>query len=264
MAQIIIDKLKARDSFTVACVNFERQDFIDVLYSPSEGHTLDLKCLVSECGSIGKQLLNGVYRDDDLLGDAVETASRFFDARDHSVPHIFLVSANHDTTLSTAYNSAVGLTTVTLEDHYDFGPTPRLGWHICHELNSDPSSSVGFQNRVEKALCHIRSGFTPGTITNLHLRLKAGIECDIQVCGRTSIASLRPGETWKILVRVSIVQEQGFDRLERDIKTLLHCNDVPGDMDHRKPALVATLTFNHSLQPTCSSKIVKSCRATRG
>jgi hypothetical protein len=260
MAQIIIDKLKTRDSFAVACVNFERHGFIDVLFLSSEARDLDLKRLISERTSAGKQPINGALRDDDLLGDAVETASRLFDTNDHSTPHIFLVSANHDTTLSTVYNAVVGLTTVTLDDHYDSGPSPRLGWHIYPEINSDPSSALDFQNKVDKALCHIRSGFTPGTITNLHVRLTPSAKFDVQICGRTSIASLRPGETWKILVRVSMPEGQSSDSLEQNIRSLLRCGDVPGEMNDRVALFVATLRFNHSLQSSCSSKIVKSCR----
>lgn len=264
MAQVIINNLQERDSVVVACVNFERNDCIDVLFSMSESRDFDLARLLSDCTSAGKQLINGAFRDDELLGVAVENSFQLFGSNSPSVPHVFLISANRDTTLNTTYNAAVGLTTVTLEDHYEFGPTPRLGWHICPELNLDQNSSFDFQYKVEKALRHIRSGFSSGNITDLNVRFALASGYDIQVCGRTSIASLRPGEAWKLLVRVSASGAQGSNRLEREIKSMLHYGDISGaDVNRGESILLATLRFNHSLQPGCSLKMVKSCSIAR-
>lgn len=264
MAQVILDKLQESDSVVVACVNFERNDCIDVLFSTRGNCDFDLSRLLSDCTSAGKQLISGAFRDDELLGVAVGNSFQLFGSNSPSVPHVFLVSANHDTTLNTTYNAAVGLTTVTLEDHYEFGPTPRLGWHIYPELNLDQSSSFDFQVKVEKALCHIRSGFSSGNVTDLHVTFALASGYEIQVCGKTSIASLRPGETWKLLARVNLAGEQGSNRLEREIESMLHYGDISGaDVNRGGGILVATLRFNHSLQPSCSSKMVKSCSVVR-
>lgn len=264
MAQVILDKLQESDSVVIACVNFERNDCIDVLYSTRGNCDFDLARLLSDCTSDGKHLISGAFRDDELLGIAVNNSFQLFGSNSPSVPHVFLVSANRDTTLNTAYNASVGLTTVTLEDHYEFGPTPRFGWHIYPELNLDQSSSFDFQHKVEKALCHIRSGFSSGNVTDLSVRFALASGYEIQVCGRTSIASLRPGEAWKLLVRVNMSSEQGLNRFEREIKSMLHYGDIAGaDGDRGERVLVATLRFNHSLQPGCSTKIVKSCSILR-
>ncbi|PCG99339.1 Hypothetical protein PENO1_053580 [Penicillium occitanis (nom. inval.)] len=265
MAQVILDKLQESDSVIIACVNFERNDCIDVLYSTRGNCDFDLARLLSDCTSDGKHLISGAFRDDELLGVAVNNSFQLFGSNSPSVPHVFLVSANRDTTLNTTYNAAVGLTTVTLEDHYEFGPTPRLGWHIYPELTLDQSFFFDFQHKVEKALCHIHSGFSSGNITDLSVRFALASGYEIQVCGRTSIASLRPGETWKLLVRVNLTGEQGSNRLEREIKSMLHYGEVAGaDVDPGQSILVATLRFNHSLQPGCASKMVKSCSIVRG
>jgi hypothetical protein len=264
MAQVILDKLQECDSVVIACVNFERNDCIDVLFSTRGNCDFDLARLLSDCTSAGKQLINGAFRDDELLGAAVDNSFQLFGSNSPSVPHVFLVSANRDTTLNTTYNAAVGLTTVTLEDHYEFGPTPRLGWHIYPELNLDQNSSFDFQHKVGKALCHIRSGFSSGNITDLSVRFVLASGCEIRVCGRTSIASLRPGETWKLLVHVNISGEQGSIRLEREIKSMLHYGDVgAADVGREESILVATLRFNHSLQPGCLAKMNKSCSVVR-
>lgn len=264
MAQVILDKLQESDSVVIACVNFERNDCIDVLYSTRGNCDFDLARLLSDCTSDGKHLISGAFRDDELLGIAVNNSFQLFGSNSPSVPHVFLVSANRDTTLNTAYNASVGLTTVTLEDHYEFGPTPRFGWHIYPELNLDQSSSFDFQHKVEKSLCHIRSGFSSGNVTDLSVRFALASGYEIQVCGRTSIASLRPGEAWKLLVRVNMSSEQGLNRFEREIKSMLHYGDIAGaDVDRGERVLVATLRFNHSLQPGCSTKIVKSCSILR-
>ncbi|KAE8555078.1 hypothetical protein EYB25_003626 [Talaromyces marneffei] len=260
MAQVILNKLQGRDAVVVACVNFERNDCIDVLFSTSENCDFDLARLLSDCTSAGKQLINGAFRDDELLGVAVDNSFQLFGSNSPSQPHVFLVSANRDIALNTTFNAAVGLTTVTLEDHYEFGPTPRPGWHIYSGLDLGQSSSFDFQHKVEKALCHIRSGFSSGNITDLNVRFALASGYEIQVCGRTSIASLRPGEVWKLLVRVNMSGEQDSNRLEREIKSMLRCRDIAGlDFDRGESILVATLRFNHSLQPGCSLKMVKSC-----
>lgn len=264
MAQVILDKLQESDSVVIACVDFERTDCIDVLFSTRGTCDFDLARLLADCASAGKQLINGSLRDDELLGVAVGNSFQLFGSNGPSVPHVFLVSANHDTTLNTTYNAAVGLTTVTLEDHYEFGPTPRLGWHIYPQLNLDQSSSFDFQHKVAKTLSHIRSGFSSGNITDLNVRFALASGYEIQVCGRTSIATLRPGETWKLLVRVNMSGEQGSNRLEREIKSMLHYGDIAGaDVDPGQRFLVATLRFNHSLQPGCSSKMLKSYSIAR-
>ncbi|EED22264.1 hypothetical protein TSTA_095100 [Talaromyces stipitatus ATCC 10500] len=264
MAQEIMDKLDERDSLVVACVNFERIDCIDVLFSTNGIRGFDLARLLSDCTSAGKQLINGALRDDELLGVAVENSFQLFDASNSLVPHVFLISANRDTTMSTTYNPAVGLTTVTLEDHYDFGPTPRLGWHIYPEMNLEKSSSLGFEHKADKALCHIRTGFSSGSITDLHLRFSPAAGYETQICGRTSIASLRPGETWKLLVHISHYEEQGFNSLEREIKSMLRYGEFAGlNCDRGGGILEATLRFNHSLHPSCSLKMVKSCSIVR-
>ena len=152
MAQVILSKLQENDSVVVACVNFERNDCIDVLFSTSRNCDFDLAALLSDCASAGKKLISGAFPNDDLLSAAIGNSFQLFGGNSPSVPHVFLVSANHNTTLNTTYNPAVGLTTVTLEDHYDFGSTPRLGWHIYPELSLDQSSSFDFQHKVEKAL----------------------------------------------------------------------------------------------------------------
>lgn len=264
MAQAILDKLQDSDSVVIACVNFEKEDCIDVLFSTSGICGFDLERLLSDCTSAGKQLISGAFRDDELLADAVNNSCQLFGSKSPSVPHVFLVSANRDTTLNTTYNPAVGLTTVTLEDHYELDPSPRLGWHIYPELNLDQSSSLSFEYKVEKALCHIRSGFFSGNITDLNVKFTLASGCDIQVCGRTSIASLRPGEAWKILVRANMAAERQSNRLEREIKSMLNSRDIAGaDVDRGEGILMATLRFSHSLQPGCSSRIVKTCSMVR-
>lgn len=108
MAQVILHKLHKSDSVIIACVNFERNGCIDVLYSTRGNCDFDLARLLSDCTSDGKHLISGAFRDDELLGVAVNNSFQLFGSNSPSVPHIFLVSANRDTTLNTTYNTAVG------------------------------------------------------------------------------------------------------------------------------------------------------------
>ncbi|QGA18414.1 hypothetical protein EYB26_006099 [Talaromyces marneffei] len=224
-------------------------------------HALDKKLIKPSAREISKRLPNNVrsIQIEDTLHSSLKKAEVY--------AHITItVDVSLESVQYIPYSLAI--TTVILlnmtsdreMDHYEFGPTPRPGWHIYSGLDLGQSSSFDFQHKVEKALCHIRSGFSSGNITDLNVRFALASGYEIQVCGRTSIASLRPGEVWKLLVRVNMSGEQDSNRLEREIKSMLRCRDIAGlDFDRGESILVATLRFNHSLQPGCSLKMVKSC-----
>ncbi|KAH8698757.1 hypothetical protein BGW36DRAFT_448786 [Talaromyces proteolyticus] len=258
MAQVVIDTLRAEDSLAVVCVNSEKNDFIEVLMPLSQGSNVDLRRLMSGYISLGRGLWKGGY-DGNLLGDAINKASEIL-MYEHRLRHVFLVSVICDGMLDIADHSSVGFSTVTTNDRHYLGINPRLGWHVHCEMDANGVAISSLQHKLNKVVHHVRSAIAPGNITSLQLELFPGLGCFLQSQPKRSLDSLRPGECWKLIVKVKACKEHQINRLEQGIKSLLRCNDAEEDGDGA--ILSAKLAFKHSLLPFCSHMIAKSCHAS--
>jgi hypothetical protein len=256
MAQIIIDTLKPGDSLSIACVNTETNGPVDVLMPLCQGPNVDLRRLASGQSSLGRPLWKGAY-DGDIISNAIYSVSEVLTCVTR-VRHVFLVSIDCDSVVNITGNPIVGLSTVTTSDRHDIGFSARLGWHIRCELTTNNTiDTASLRARADRSIQLIRSGLAPGSLSQLQLKLLPGAGCTIQSHGKLTMDSLRPGEAWYLFARVKALKESRTDRLEEGIKSLLRCRDVDEDQDGA--VLLAKLSFKHSLLPSCSSVLSKSC-----
>jgi hypothetical protein len=220
-----------------------------------QGPSVDLKRLASGHNSLGKPLWKGAY-DGDIISDAIYNVSEMLTCVTR-VRHVFLVS-NDCGPVNITGHPTVGLSTVTTNDRHEIGFSARLGWHIrCEMTTNNPIDTSTFRPRVDKVVHLIRSALVPGRLSNLQLKLFPGIGCSIQSHVKTTMESLRPGESCYLFARVKALKASRIDRLEEGIKSLLKCDDINEDQDGS--VLVAKLSFKHSLLPFSSSVLSKSC-----
>lgn len=256
MAQIVIDTLKPGDSLSIACINSERNGRVDVLMPLCQGPHVDLRRLASGQSSLGRPPWKGIY-DGDIISNAIYTVSEMLTCVTR-VRHVFLVSIDCDSAVRITGHPTVGVSTVTMSDCHDIGFSARLGWHIrCEMTTNNIIDTSSLRPKVDKSIQLIRSGLAPGNISNLQLKLLPGTGCTIQSHGKATMDSLRPGESWYLFARVKALKGSRIDRLEEGIKSLLRCSDVEEDQDGA--VLLAKLSFEHSLLPSCSSVLSKSC-----
>lgn len=123
--------------------------------------------------------------------------------------HLVFISAAPPPQLSVPrVDEAIGLHTISPQPCFPFETTSHpSGWHIFRDVslrNTDPNE-LYFMRKVSKVVRQLRTGLSPGAISDLNLRLVPGFECQIQsVLQDCNLKCLRPGESWIIHVQISV------------------------------------------------------------
>ncbi|KAJ6058821.1 uncharacterized protein N7446_008404 [Penicillium canescens] len=142
---------------------------------------------------------------------------------------------------------------------FPLGTAHPPGWHICSdadEADSDPRNAH-FVRKVTKVVRQLRTGISPGAISDLKLSVGPGNGCWFEAAaGSTHLMRLRPGETWiyKLKIGLPLVQYQDTQFTDNSIfKALIaQINDVLREYSP-EPALQQVLTagleYEHSFLP---------------
>lgn len=199
------------------------------------------------------------------LGVAIQEVSRVFSSSPRiAYCHLFFVSSMLPANYSVPWiDQAIGFHTITPQS---FVPLTHLnkqpGWHIFYDFGTEETHKkrTHFTRNVQIVIRHIRVGLRPGYLTQVKIDLTPGSGCQIEPVNKTyQIASLRPGETWTLPVRVIVpvaFQEPDRNELQKlppiAMETIIGINkflmgwvrDIP------ERILTVNVEYRHSLLPT--------------
>jgi hypothetical protein len=218
----------------------------------------------------------GSVSSSNALRRAIRGVSRLFTQWDNPQErcHIFLVSLDsYDALAVPRFHGGIGISTITLDQEFQFqGSTVPNGWHLCPDMmSSDPEiADAVLLNKILRAMTHIRTGMSPGHVTDLELELIPGRDCIIEsIVGQTRRPQLRLGETWslQVLVRVpSMFREGDSDEIESGMTKILkelHVMLKSEEDTNEQNILTAYVGFAHSLLPSTFVTVHQACNICR-
>ncbi|QQK42074.1 Ubiquitin-conjugating enzyme, E2 [Penicillium digitatum] len=145
------------------------------------------------------------------------------------------------------------------ENLFISGVDPAIGWHIFYDADAeDPRScEVHFMRKVSKVVRQLRTGLSPGALSDLKLFFEQGHGCRFEsAIEDCHLARLRPGETWILKAKIGVPMDfyQDTQLTEHPMLEDLICqiNSVLKAYSSEPAAqhvLSARLEHQHSLLP---------------
>jgi hypothetical protein len=210
-----------------------------------------------------RELKKRKRRESDLGHSLRQISQLFYPSSRAAFAHLVLVSAQSpaDNLLISGIDPAIGLHTISPQSTFSLVTTSHpLGWHIFYDANVEDSQSrePHFMRKVSKVVRQLRSGISPGFISNLELSINHGPACKFESaveCCR--LDRLRPGETWilktKIGTPVKFFQETqltGHPIIQDLIYQINEVIRLYSSEPVAQHVLTARLEYRHSLLPT--------------
>jgi hypothetical protein len=223
----------------------------------------------------GDSLQVGSVSSANGLRRAIRGVSQLFTQRDTSQARsqIFMISLDrHDTLVVPKLHPGIGINTITLDQEFQFqGSIVPNGWHLCPDMmSSDPETDDAvLLNKILRAITHIRTGLSPGHVTDLELELVPGRNCIIEsIVGQTTRPRLRLGEIWSLQVLVQVPEksheddsdesEPGMANILRELHAMLQSEET-----NEENILTAYVGFAHSLLPSTFATVSQACNIRR-
>lgn len=247
------------DRIAVACVDGSSKNGFELLL-PLGFHPFEtLRTALNEFSL--RQLKKKTRRCSDA-GISIRQASRLF----HPSPraafcHLVFISAYPPENLFiSGVDTAIGIHTVSPQLCFPLDAANHpLGWHIFYDADADDprSCQVHFMRKVSKVVRQLRTGLSPGALSDLKLFVEQGHRCQFESAMEDChLARLRPGETWILKVRIGVpiefyqetqlTEHPMLEDLIRQINSVLKAYSSEPAAQH---VLSARLEHQHSLLP---------------
>ncbi|CAG8278939.1 unnamed protein product [Penicillium salamii] len=180
--------------------------------------------------------------------------------------HLMLVSANPpspDPLLISGIDRAIGVHTLSPHSRFPLDTENHpLGWHISYDEHAEDlqHKESHLTRKVAQVVRQIRTGTTPGFLSNLNLYMGLGPGCQLLSANTIDccqLVRLRPGEAWVSKVKVGVphlYQEAEWQFTAHPIiqDLIYQLNEVIGLYSSQQLVqhiLSAGLKYQHSLLP---------------
>lgn len=249
------------DRLAIACVDGSAKSGFELLL-PLGFHSFETIRTALNTFSL-HQLKKEKRRGSDLGHSLRQVSQLFCPSPRAAFGHLVLVSAISpaDNLFISDIDPAIGFHTISPQSTFPLDTTNHLlGWHIFYDANADDprSHESHFMRKVSKVIRQLRTGISPGFISNLDLSISHGPGCHFESaveCCRLN--RLRPGETWilktKIGAPVNFYQETQLTEHPVIQDLISQINEVIRMYSSEPVAqhvLTASLKYRHSLLPT--------------
>jgi hypothetical protein len=246
------------DRLALACVNGRSPNGFDILL-PLGFHSAESAQAALNIFSI-RQMKKHRRRCPDLANSIQKVSRLFCPSSRTAFCHLVFVSAGSPKTFLIAnIDKAIGFHTVSPQPYFPLGTAHPPGWHICSDADeADPDPrNAHFVRKVTKVVRQLRTGISPGVISDLKLSVGPGNGCWFEAAaGSTHLMRLRPGETWiyKLKIGLPLVQYQDTQLTDNSMFTELiaEINDVLREYSAEpvfQQVLTAGLEYEHSFLP---------------
>ncbi|KAJ5970294.1 uncharacterized protein N7479_000212 [Penicillium vulpinum] len=247
------------DRIAVACVDGSSRNGFELLL-PLGFHSFETLKPALNAFSL-RQLKKKTRRCADA-GNSIRQASRlFYSSSRAAFCHLVFISACPPENLFiSGVDRAIGIHTISPQRCFPLGTVDHpLGWHIFYDADADDprSCEVHFMRKVSKVVRQLRTGLSPGALSNLKLFVDQGYGCWFESAMEDChLARLRPGETWIFKVKIGVpiefyretqlTEQPMLKDLIRQINTVLKAYSSQPAAQH---VLSARLEHQHSLLP---------------
>jgi hypothetical protein len=196
------------------------------------------------------------------LGNSIQQISQLLCLSPRAAfSHIVLVSANCPTAnlFISGIDSAIGFHTISPQPTFPLVTANHpLGWHIFYDANADDPRESQFMRKVSKVVRQLRTGISPGFISNLELSITNGPGCKFEsAIERCQLDRLRPGETWILKTKIGIpakfyqeTQLTGHPIIQDLINQVNEVIRMYSSEPAAQHVLTGRLKYRHSLLPT--------------
>ncbi|KAJ6191371.1 hypothetical protein N7519_001392 [Penicillium mononematosum] len=247
------------DRTAIACVDGSSRNGFKLLL-PLGFHSFEtLRTALNEFSL--RRLKKKTRRSPDV-GNSIRQASRlFYPSPRAAFCHLVFISACPPENLSiSGVDKAIGIHTISPQLRFPLGTENHpLGWHIFYDADADDprSCEVHFMRRVSKVVRQLRTGLSPGSMSDLYLFVEQGHGCRFESAMEDChLARLRPGETWIFKVKIGVpiefyqetqlIEHPGLEDLIRQINCVIKAYSSEPAAQH---VLSARLEHQHSLLP---------------
>ncbi|KAJ5945307.1 hypothetical protein N7516_005475 [Penicillium verrucosum] len=195
-------------------------------------------------------------------GKSIRQASRLFylSPRAAFCHLVFISSCPPENLFISGVDTAIGIHTISPQLRFPLNTANHpLGWHIFYDAEEDDprSCEVHFMRKVSKVVRQLRTGLSPGALSDLKLFVEQGYGCRFEsVIEDCHLARLRPGETWILKVKIGVpiefyqetqlTEHPVLEDLIRQINSVLKAYSSEPAAQH---VLSARLEHQHSLLP---------------
>lgn len=247
------------DRIAVACVDGSSNNGFELLL-PLGFHSFEtLRTALNEFSL--RQLKKKTRRSPDA-GNSIRQASRlFYPSPRAAFCHLVFISAcPPENLVISGVDTAIGIHTISPQLRFPLDAANHpLGWHIFYDADADDprSCEVHFLRKVSKVVRQLRTGLSPGVLSDLKLFVEQGHGCQFESAMEDChLTRLRPGETWIFKVKIGapiefyqetqLTEHPGFEDLIRQINSVLKAYSSEPAAQH---VLSARLEHQHSLLP---------------
>ncbi|OQE38442.1 hypothetical protein PENCOP_c008G06372 [Penicillium coprophilum] len=247
------------DRIAIACVDGSSRNGFELLL-PLGFHSFET--LRTALNAFSLRHLKKKTRKLADAGNSIRQASRLFypSPRAAFCHLVFISPCPPELLFISGVDTAIGIHTISPQPRFPLESANHpLGWHIFYDADADDprSCEVHFMRRVSKVVRQLRTGLSPGALSNLKLLIEEGHGCRFESAMEDChLARLRPGETWifkvKIGVPIGLYQETQLtehpvlEDLIRQINSVLKAYSSEPVAQH---VLSARLEHQHSLLP---------------
>ncbi|CAG8200388.1 unnamed protein product [Penicillium nalgiovense] len=247
------------DRTAIACVDGSSKNGFKLLL-PLGFHSFDtLRTALNEFSL--RRLKKKTRRTPDVGNSIRQTSRLFYPSPRAAFCHLVFISACPPEDLSiSGVDKAIGIHTISPQLRFPLGTENHpLGWHIFYDADADDprSCEVHFMRKVSKVVRQLRTGLSPGAISDLNLFVEQGHGCRFESAMEDChLARLRPGETWIFKVKIGVpiefyqetqlIEHPGLEDLIRQINNVIKAYSSEPAAQH---VLSARLEHQHSLLP---------------
>ncbi|KAF9249860.1 hypothetical protein DTO027I6_4917 [Penicillium roqueforti] len=258
-SSVLASNLVSNDRIAVACVDGSSKDGFK-LFLPLGFHPFEtLRAALNEFSL--RQLKKKTRKAPDASNSIRQASRLFYPSPRAAFCHLVFISAFPPENLFiSGVDTAIGIHTISPQPCFPLGTANHpLGWHIFYDANADDprSCEVHFMRMVSKVIRQLRTGLSPGILSNLKLFVEQGHGCQFDSAMEDChLARLRPGETWILKVKIGVpiefyqetqlTEHPVFEDLIRQINSVLKAYSSEPAAQH---VLSAHLEHQHSLLP---------------
>lgn len=196
-----------QDKIAIACVDGSARNGFELLL-PLGFHSFEKSRIAMNTFSL-RQLKKKMRKCADI-GSSIRHVSQLF----HHSPraafcHLVFISAGlPESLVISGVDTAIGFHTISPQQLFPLVTENHpLGWHIFYDANADDprSSEVHFMRKVSQVVRQIRTGLSPGALSDLNLFLNEGQGCHFEsTIEDCHLARLRPGEIWTLKAKIDV------------------------------------------------------------
>ncbi|KAJ5154886.1 uncharacterized protein N7500_010325 [Penicillium coprophilum] len=247
------------DRIAIACVDGSSRNEFELLL-PLRFHSFETLRTALNAFSL-RHMKKKTRKFPDACNSIRQASRLFYPSPRAAFCHLVFISpCPPENMFISGVDTAIGIHTISPQPRFPLKSANHpLGWHIFYDADADDprSCEVHFMRRVSKVVRQLRTGLSPGALSNLKLLVEEGHGCRLESAMEDChMTRLRPGETWifkvKIGVPIGLYQETQLtehpvlEDLIRQINSVLKAYSSEPVAQH---VLSARLEHQHSLLP---------------